>query len=113
MSILTPVKVIPEARAITSKPRRSDQVFRIIVTTGGMASLVILGLIALFLSLPPYAALSVHEFVFGLYSIRSDSKPPLFPKQTKPLSSSEKALAEPLSYAGKEAIACQLFAPGS
>jgi len=41
----------PSPREITTKPRRSDQVFRIIVTIGGMASLVILGLIALFLSL--------------------------------------------------------------
>jgi phosphate transport system permease protein len=41
----------PSPREITTKPRRSDQVFRIVVTIGGMASLVILGLIALFLSL--------------------------------------------------------------
>jgi len=41
----------PSPREITTKPRRSDQIFRIIVTIGGMASLVILGLIALFLSI--------------------------------------------------------------
>ena len=51
MSIDAPVKVIPEASEITTKPRLSDQVFRTIVTVGGMASLVILGLIALFLSI--------------------------------------------------------------
>ena len=41
----------PKPREITTKPRRSDQVFRLVVTAGGMASLVILGLIALFLSI--------------------------------------------------------------
>lgn len=42
---------VPKPREITTKPRRSDQVFRLVVTAGGMASLVILGLIALFLSI--------------------------------------------------------------
>ena len=42
---------VPKPREITTKPRRSDQVFRSVVTAGGMASLVILGLIALFLSI--------------------------------------------------------------
>lgn len=42
---------IPSPREITTEPRRSDKVFRAIVTTGGMASLVILGLIFLFLSI--------------------------------------------------------------
>ena len=41
----------PSPREITTQPRRSDQVFRAVVTVGGMASLVILGLIALFLSI--------------------------------------------------------------
>jgi phosphate transport system permease protein len=41
----------PSPREITTQPRRSDQIFRIVVTIGGMASLVILGLIALFLSI--------------------------------------------------------------
>lgn len=41
----------PAPREITTQPRRSDQIFRIVVTIGGMASLVILGLIALFLSI--------------------------------------------------------------
>lgn len=42
---------IPSPREITTEPRRSDKVFRAIVTAGGMASLVILGLIFLFLSI--------------------------------------------------------------
>ena len=42
---------IPEKRQITNKPRFSDKVFRFIVTSGGFTSLIILGLIALFLLL--------------------------------------------------------------
>ena len=41
--------VIPVPRVITTEPRRSDKVFRGVVTAGGVSSLVLLGLIALFL----------------------------------------------------------------
>jgi len=41
---------IPSPRDITTEPRRSDKVFRGVVTGGGLSSLVILGLIALFLA---------------------------------------------------------------
>lgn len=41
---------IPEPREITTEPRLSDKLFRGVVTTGGLSSLVILGLIALFLA---------------------------------------------------------------
>jgi phosphate transport system permease protein len=41
--------VIPPPRQLTTKPRFSDKVFRFVVTSGGFTSLVILGLIALFL----------------------------------------------------------------
>lgn len=54
----------PPAREITTKPRRSDQVFRTIVTIGGMASLVILGLIALFLSIKGMHILVDEKFNF-------------------------------------------------
>ncbi|CAB4591814.1 unannotated protein [freshwater metagenome] len=47
MSITT---LIPSPRDITTEPRRSDKVFRGVVTGGGLSSLVILGLIALFLA---------------------------------------------------------------
>ncbi len=40
---------IPLPRQITTEPRRSDKVFRGVVTAGGLSSLVLLGLIALFL----------------------------------------------------------------
>jgi phosphate transport system permease protein len=41
---------IPAPRVTTTVPRRSDKVFRGVVTSGGLSSLVILGLIALFLA---------------------------------------------------------------
>jgi phosphate transport system permease protein len=41
--------VPPAPREITTEPRRSDKVFRGLVTAGGMSSLLILGLIAIFL----------------------------------------------------------------
>lgn len=40
---------IPAPREITTKPRLSDKIFRGVVTTGGLSSLVILGLIFAFL----------------------------------------------------------------
>lgn len=45
MTIIAP----PSPREITTEPRRSDKVFRGLVTAGGLSSLVILGLIAIFL----------------------------------------------------------------
>lgn len=45
MTIFAP----PTPREITTEPRRSDKVFRGLVTAGGLSSLVILGLIAVFL----------------------------------------------------------------
>lgn len=47
----------PSPREISTKPRRSDKVFRGIVTAGGLSSLVILGLIALFLAYRGYEVL--------------------------------------------------------
>ena len=40
---------VPKPREITTEPRFSDKVFRGVVTTGGLSSLLLLGLIALFL----------------------------------------------------------------
>jgi phosphate transport system permease protein len=42
--------LIPSPREISTEPRRSDKVFRGVVTTGGLSSLFILGLIAAFLA---------------------------------------------------------------
>ena len=55
---------IPAPREITTKPRISDQIFLGVVTLGGMASLVILGLIALFLSIKGFHILSEEKFSF-------------------------------------------------
>jgi phosphate transport system permease protein len=55
---------IPAPREITTQPRRSDQIFRAVVTMGGMTSLVILGLIALFLSLKGISVLRVEQLSF-------------------------------------------------
>ena len=55
---------IPEPREITTKPRISDQIFRLVVTIGGMSSLVILGLIALFLSIKGFNVLKVEQLSF-------------------------------------------------
>lgn len=41
--------VIPEKREVTTVPRFSDKVFRFVVTSGGFTSLIILGLITIFL----------------------------------------------------------------
>jgi phosphate transport system permease protein len=49
--------LIPSPRDITTEPRLSDKVFRGVVTGGGLSSLVILGLIALFLSFRGYEVL--------------------------------------------------------
>ena len=44
------MQTVPAPREITTEPRLSDKIFRRVVTTGGLSSLVILGLIALFLA---------------------------------------------------------------
>lgn len=43
------MSTLPMPREITTQPRRSDKVFRQVVTAGGLSSLLILGLITLFL----------------------------------------------------------------
>jgi phosphate transport system permease protein len=55
---------VPSPREITTKPRRSDQIFRGVVTLGGMSSLAILGLIALFLSIKGFHILREKGFSF-------------------------------------------------
>jgi phosphate transport system permease protein len=42
--------LIPSPRKLSTEPRRSDKVFRGVVTGGGLSSLVILGLITIFLA---------------------------------------------------------------
>jgi phosphate transport system permease protein len=64
MSVDAPIKVIPPAREITTKPRVSDQIFRGVVTTFSFSALIILALIALFLLQQGFSALKEQGFSF-------------------------------------------------
>lgn len=64
MSLDAPAKPIPAARTITTKPRRSDQIFRGIVTAFSFSALLILALIAIFLFLQGFATLREQGFGF-------------------------------------------------
>jgi phosphate transport system permease protein len=64
MSIDAPVKVTPQARKITTKPRVSDQIFRAIVTAFSFSALVILALIAAFLLLKGFSTLKEQGIGF-------------------------------------------------
>ena len=55
---------IPSPRQLSTEPRRSDKVFRGVVTSGGLSSLVILGLIALFLFYRGYEVLRQEGLSF-------------------------------------------------
>jgi len=66
--VSTPNLVIPAPREITTEPRRSDKVFRAVVTTGGLSSLLILGLIALFLGYRGFEVLRQEGFGFITHS---------------------------------------------
>ena len=64
----TPNLVIPAPREITTEPRRSDKVFRGVVTGGGLSSLLILGLIAVFLGYRGFEVLRQEGFGFITHS---------------------------------------------
>ncbi len=64
MSAITSEQVVPAPREISTKPRRSDKVFRAIVTGGGISSLAILGLIAIFLGYRSFEVLRQEGFSF-------------------------------------------------
>jgi phosphate transport system permease protein len=64
MSTTETTYVIPEKRELTTKPRFSDKVFRGVVTSGGLTSLVILGLIFGFLLYQGYDILRTQGFDF-------------------------------------------------
>lgn len=55
---------IPAPRELVTKPRRSDQLFRAVVTAGGMSSLIILGLIFAFLAYRGLGVLRAEGFGF-------------------------------------------------
>ena len=60
--------VIPTPREITTEPRRSDKVFRGVVTAGGLSSLALLGLIAIFLSYRGFEVLRQEGIGFITHS---------------------------------------------
>ena len=60
--------VIPVPREIVTEPRRSDKVFRGVVTGGGLSSLVILGLIAIFLGYRGFEVLRQEGIGFITHS---------------------------------------------
>jgi phosphate transport system permease protein len=64
MSLTQENPVIPAKRALTTKPRFSDKVFRGVVTAGGLSSLVILGLIFLFLLSQGYETIKSQGLYF-------------------------------------------------
>jgi phosphate transport system permease protein len=66
--VSTPNLVIPSPREITTEPRRSDKVFRGVVTAGGLSSLLILGLIAIFLGYRGFEVLRQEGFGFITHS---------------------------------------------
>jgi phosphate transport system permease protein len=55
---------IPAPREITTKPRVSDKIFRGVVTSGGLFSLLILGFILIFLTYQGYDVLKSQGFGF-------------------------------------------------
>ena len=64
MTTSAPVRVVPAPRELTTQPRFSDKVFRTVVTIGGLSSLLILGLIAIFLAYRGYEVLRQEGFKF-------------------------------------------------
>jgi len=64
MSTTEKTYVIPEKRELTTKPRFSDKVFRGVVTSGGLTSLLILGLIFGFLLYQGYDILRTQGLNF-------------------------------------------------
>ena len=60
----TATSTLPPKRVITTKPRFSDKVFRAVVTGGGFSSLVILGLISIFLLVNSLGVFKTEGFNF-------------------------------------------------
>ena len=63
-TLTQPPATIPPKREITTKPRLSDRIFRGVVTSGGLSSLVILGLILIFLLFNGYNTLKTQGIHF-------------------------------------------------
>lgn len=58
------MSIVPAPRVITTEPRRSDKIFRRVVTAGGLSSLLILGLITIFLGSRGFEIIRSQGFSF-------------------------------------------------
>jgi phosphate transport system permease protein len=77
---------IPAKREITTQPRFSDRVFRGVVSTGALSSLLILGLIFFFLAFQGYSVLrsqGIHFITSSTWQVVQDSAGNIDPKATK------------------------------
>ena len=84
--ISAPESGIPVKREITTRPRRSDRVFRGVVTSGALSSLLILGLIFFFLAFQGYSVLRSQgiRFITGSnWQVVQDAAGNIDPKQTQ------------------------------
>lgn len=77
---------IPPKREITTKPRFSDRVFRGVVTSGALSSLLILGLIFFFLAFQGFSVLrsqGIHFITSSTWQVVQDNAGNIDPKATK------------------------------
>ncbi|HEX7405712.1 MAG TPA: phosphate ABC transporter permease subunit PstC [Candidatus Nanopelagicaceae bacterium] len=84
-SVITPLGTVPAKREITTQPRLSDRVFRGIVTSGALSSLVILGLIFFFLTYQGFSVLrsqGIHFITSSNWQVVQDSAGNVDPKAT-------------------------------
>jgi phosphate transport system permease protein len=73
---MMPVGAIPTKREITTEPRVSDKIFRAVVTSGALSSLLILGLIFFFLTFQGFSVLrsqGIHFITTSNWQVVQDS----------------------------------------
>ena len=82
---MAPVGTIPAKREITTEPRLSDKIFRAVVTSGALSSLLILGLIFFFLTYEGFSVLrsqGIHFITSSNWQVVQDSAGNIDPKAT-------------------------------
>lgn len=83
---MIPPKSIPAKRELTTVPRFSDRVFRGVVTGGGFSSLLILGLIFVFLAYQGFSVLrsqGIHFITVSAWSVVTDDAGNVIASDTK------------------------------
>jgi ABC-type phosphate transport system permease subunit len=78
----------PSPRKLSTEPRRSDKVFRGVVTGGGLSSLVILGLITIFLA---YRGFEIFR-VEGIRDVGEECAPMIYTYNPEEIKRVEKLL---------------------